>query len=86
MKSRSQLAVVDNVESEDYTGDVTLLWQFTSINTATQMNKAVPILLEMRDDIKEMKGDLKAVKANTDTIPQVLDEIKGLTEEIPDFH
>jgi hypothetical protein len=34
------------------------------------MNKAIPLLLEMRDDIK-------AVRKNTDAIPKVLEEVKG---------
>ncbi len=86
LKLRPQLAVVDNVKSEDYSDDVMPLWQFASINTATQMNKAVPILLEMRDDIKEMKVDLKAVKVNTDTIPLMREDLKAIkanTDSIP---
>lgn len=96
MTKRPQLAKVDNVKSEDYTGDVMPLWQYATMNTSSQINKAIPILLEMRDDMKEMKGDmkemkgdikemksdLKAVKGNTDAIPQVLEEIKGLRDEL----
>jgi acylphosphatase len=92
MKERPQLAVVDKVRSEDYTGDVIPLWQFASINSASQMNKAIPILQEMRDNLQavktntdtipQMREDLKAIKANTGVIPQVLDEIKGLREDI----
>ena len=97
---------MEDIVSEEYIGDVMPLWQFASLNTASQMNKAVPILLEIRDntrllpemkddlkemkgdikemkgDLKEMKGDLKAIKENTDTIPQILEEIKGLREDI----
>ncbi len=68
MKERPQLARVDDVRSEDYHGDVMPTWQFASINTASQMNKAIPLLM--------------AVKANTDAIPLVLEEIKGLREDI----
>ena len=39
------------------------------------MNKAIPVLLEMRDDLKSAKG-------NTDAIPQILEEIKGLSDEL----
>ena len=60
--------------------------KLTSINTATQINKAVPILLEIKDnvkeiksDVKEIKGDVKTVKANTGTI---IDEVRGLREDI----
>ncbi|HSD57111.1 MAG TPA: acylphosphatase [Methanotrichaceae archaeon] len=68
MTKRPQLAIVDNVRSEDYIGDVMPLWQFASINTASQMNKAVPVLLKIQD--------------NTNVTPQILDEIKGLREDI----
>jgi hypothetical protein len=36
----------------------------------------------MRDDIKEMKGDIKEVRKNTDTIPLVLEEARGIREDI----
>ena len=77
-----QLAIVDVVKSEDYTGEVMPLWQFASISTATQMNKAIPLLLAVKentDTIPEMRDDLKAVKKNTEA---TLDEIKGLKEDI----
>jgi acylphosphatase len=83
------LAKVESVSSEDYQGEIMPAWQFASIGTASQMNKAIPLLLEMRDDlkemkgdIKEMKGDIKAVRKNTDTIPLVLDEVRGIREDI----
>ncbi len=68
MTKRPSLAIVDNVKFEEYTGDVMPLWQFASINTASQMNKAVPVLLKIQD--------------NTNVTPQILDEIKGLREDI----
>ena len=77
-----QLAVVDGVKSEDYAGDVMPLWQFASIITATQMNKAIPLLLAVKENtdiIPEMRDDLKATKKNTEA---TLDEIRGLREDI----
>lgn len=77
-----QLAIVDGVKSEDYAGDVMPLWQFASISTATQMNKAIPLLLAVKentDKIPEIRDDLKSVKKNTEAS---LDEIKGLREDI----
>jgi hydrogenase maturation factor HypF (carbamoyltransferase family) len=68
MTKRPQLAIVDNVKFKEHTGDVMPLWQFASINTASQMNKAVPVLLKIQD--------------NTNVTPQILDEIKGLREDI----
>jgi len=77
-----QLAIVDGVKSEDYAGDVMPMWQFASISTATQMNKAIPLLLAVKentDKIPEIRDDLKSVKKNTEAS---LDEIKGLREDI----
>jgi len=75
-----QLAVVDGVKSEDYAGEVMPLWQFASINTATQMNKAIPLLLAVKENtdiIPEMRDDLKAIRKNTDLIPEIRDDLKA---------
>ena len=84
-KERPQLADVDNVASEEYADDVMPLWQSASINTASQMNKAIPLLLDMRDDLKEMKGDIKEMKGDIKVIRKTtdatLEEIKGMREE-----
>jgi hydrogenase maturation factor HypF (carbamoyltransferase family) len=82
MKERPPLATVDNVKSEDFTDDITPLWQFASINTASQMNKAIPLLLAVKDNTDATLEEIKAVRKNTDTIPQVLEEIKGMREDI----
>jgi len=98
MKERPLQARVDNVRSEDYPGDVMPLWQFASIITASQMNKAIPLLLAVKantdvipqmkantDSIPQMKANTDSIpqmKANTDAIPLVLEEIKGLREDI----
>jgi len=80
-----QLAQASEVTSEDYTGDIMPVWQAATMSAATQMNKAIPLLLEMNDN-------LKAVKINTDIIPQmakntekILEEVKGLREDQPSF-
>jgi acylphosphatase len=87
--TQPQPAKVSGITSDEYTGDVMPIWQAATIGSFTQLNKAIPILLEMKDD-------LKAVKKNTDQIPQIvvdlkavrkttdatLEEIKGLREDI----
>jgi acylphosphatase len=96
MKERPQLTTVDNVKSEDFADDITPLWQFASINTAYQMNKAIPLLLAVKDNTDATLEEIKAVRKNTDIIPQIsedikavrkttdatLEEIKGLREDI----
>jgi acylphosphatase len=87
-KEKPLLAVVDKVVSEDYTGDVMPLWQFASINTATQMNKAIPILLAVEKNtdlipqIAKNTDMIPQIAKNTDTIPQIHEEIKGLRDDI----
>ena len=79
-KELPQLAVVDRVRCEDYADDIMPLWQFASISTATQMNKAIPLLLAVKentDKIPEMSHDLKAVRLNTDIIPEIRDDLKA---------
>jgi acylphosphatase len=88
MTKRPQLARVDSVRSEDYAGDVMPLWQSASINTASQINKAIPILQEIREytsaipQIKINTDQIPQINASTAQIPQILEEIKGLREDI----
>jgi hypothetical protein len=56
--------------------------EYAQVCSAQQLNKAIPLLLDIRDD-------LKAVRKNTDAIPRleantnlVLEEIKGMREDI----
>ena len=77
--TQPQPATVSEVTSDEYIGDVMPVWQAATMGSFTQLNKAIPILLEMKDDLKEMKGDLKTVRKTTDA---TLEEIKGLREDI----
>ena len=70
------LASVESVVAEDYPGEIMPAWQFASIGTFSQLNKAISLLPVMRDGIKEMKVDVKEVRKNTDTIPLVLEEVR----------
>ena len=88
-EKRPSLAKVGNITSGDYSDEVMPLWQTAAMNAYGQMNKAIPILQKMGDDIAGMKDDLQAVKKNTDLIPQmakntekILEEVKGLRDEV----
>jgi acylphosphatase len=76
------LAMVDGVSSEDYPGEVMPAWQFASIGTFSQMNKAIPLLLEMKDDLKEMKGDIKEMKGDIKEMKGDIKEMKGDVKEV----
>ncbi|HNY33503.1 MAG TPA: acylphosphatase [Methanothrix soehngenii] len=80
-KQQPDLAVVDSVKSEDYAGEIMPLWQFASINTASQMNKAIPLLLGIKEntdatliEVKEIKG----IRKNTEMIPQISVDMKAI--------
>jgi hypothetical protein len=95
-KNKPELADVSKVTFEDYDGDVGRTSEVAMFCSFVQLDKAIPLLLDMGDDLKEMKSDIKAVRKNTDTIPQIsedikvvrktsgatLDEIKGIREDI----
>ena len=62
MKEQPQLDAVDNVKSEDFADDITPLWQFASINTASQMNKAIPLLIAVKDNADAILVEIKGLR------------------------
>ena len=44
---KPQFANVDRIETENYDGEVMSLDRYASINTSSQLNKAIPLLLSM---------------------------------------
>ena len=76
-KNKPELAEVSKVTFEDYNGEVGRTSEVAIFCSFVQPDKAIPLLQDMRDDLKEMKGDMKAVRKNTDAIPQVLEDLPG---------
>ena len=68
-------AEVSNIVFDDFGGDVMKIGEYAQFCATVQLNKAIPVLLDMRDDMKEMKGDMKAVRKTTEA---TLDEIKAV--------
>jgi acylphosphatase len=75
---KPELAVVSSVTYEDYEGEVGRASEVAMFFSFVQLDKAIPLLLDMRDDLKEMKGDIEAVRKNTDMIPQMSEDIKAV--------
>ncbi len=108
---------VSKIIFEDFEGDIMKIGDYSQFCSTVQMNKAIPLLLnisddlremardvkeirgdikemqgdmkemqgdmkEMRSDMKEMRSDMKEMRKNTDAIPLVLEEIKGMREDI----
>jgi len=81
-KSKPELAEVAKLTSEPFDGDVGRSSEVAMLCSFVQLDKAIPLLLDMRDDLKEMKGDIKAVRKNTDLIPQMSQDIKEMNGDI----
>ena len=77
---RPTLAKVDNVKSEDYAGDVMPSWHYAAMNTSSQMNKAIPLLLDMRDDLKALREDIQPGFAMQ--FRQVQSDVKAIKERL----
>ncbi len=61
-------AKISDITTSDYDGDVMRIAEYSQIITAIQLLKAIPAVLE--------------IQKNTRPIPQIVEEIKGLREEI----
>ena len=59
---------VSNIIFDDFDGEVMKIGEYAQFCATVQLNKAIPVLLEMRD--------------NTKATPQILEEIKGMREDI----
>ena len=74
-KSKPELAEVSKITSEPYDGEVGRTSEVAMLCSFVQLDKAIPLLLDMRDD-------LKAVRKNTDMIPQISNDIKEMKDDI----
>jgi len=81
-RQRPEHSSVTSIVFEDTDSAVMRTGEYAQVCTTVQFNKAIPQLLDFRDDMKEMKSDMKAVRKNTDTIPQTPEEIKAIREDI----
>jgi acylphosphatase len=76
---------VSNIVFDDFDGEVMRIGEYAQFCSTVQLNKAIPVLLEIRDNTRatpQILEEIKVVRKNTDASPQVLEEIKGLREDI----
>jgi acylphosphatase len=66
--SKPPLAEPSNITSEDYTGNVKPLWQAVAANTNAQINKAVPILQSICDNVKGINTSVEDVNTGVKDI------------------
>jgi acylphosphatase len=84
-KNKPELAEVSKVTSEDYNGEVGRASEVAMFCSFVQLDKVIPLLLDMRDDLKAVRktgdetlNEIKAVRKNTDTIPQISEDMKAV--------
>ena len=85
-----EFAKVDRIDAESFTGSVMPLDKYAAINTSSQMNKAIPLLLSMDGKLDSVNGKLDSVNGKLDSVNGKLD---GMLEkqdetisEIRDMH
>ena len=81
-KNKPELAEVSKVTSEDYNGEVGRASEVAMFCSFVQLDKAIPLLLEIRDNTKATPQILEEIKAVRKTGDETLSEIKGMREDI----
>ena len=79
---RPEHSLVSSIVFEDTNSNVMKTGEYAQVCTAIQLNKAIPLLLDMRDDLKEMKGDMKEMKGDMKEMKGDMKEMKGDMKEM----
>jgi len=77
--SRPERSEVSEIVFDDFDGAVMKIGEYAQFCSTVQLNKAIPLLLDIRDDMKEVRGDIKAIRKTSEA---TLVEVKGLREDI----
>ncbi len=81
-KNKPELAEVSDVTHEPYDGDIGRTSEVAMFCSFVQLDKAIPLLLDMRDDLKEVKVDIKEVKVD---IKEMKGDIKEMKVDIKEM-
>ena len=79
---RPEHSLVSSIVFEDTNSNIMKTGEYAQVCTAVQLNKAIPLLLDMRDDLKEMKGDMKEMKGDIKEMKGDMKEMKGDMKEM----
>jgi acylphosphatase len=82
-ENTTELDKVDRIDTESFTGSVMPLDKYAAINTSSQMNKAIPLLVSMDGKLDNMNGKLDSVNGKLDGMLEKQDET---ISEIQDMH
>ena len=73
---------VSGIFSDGFEGEVMKIGEYAQFCSTVQLNKAIPLLLDIRDDMKEIKVDIKEVKVDLKDIKTNIKEIKTDVQEM----
>ena len=81
---------VSSIAFEDYEGDVMKTESYAQICSSIQLNKAIPVLLDIRASINDMSANINDMSANINgmnaNINGMNDNIKGMNANINDMN
>lgn len=81
-KNKPELAEVSDVTHEPYDGDIGRTCEVAMFCSFVQLDKAIPLLLDMRDDLKEVKVDIKEMKGDIKEMKEDIKEVKADTKAV----
>jgi acylphosphatase len=81
-RQKPEHSLVSNIAFEETDSEVMKTGDYAQVCTAFQLNKAIPLLLDMRNDLKEMKGDMKEMKGDMKEMKGDMKEMKGDMKEM----
>jgi len=83
---KPQFAIVDRIVVEDHSGDVMSLDKYAAMNTSSQMNKAIPLLLSMNNKMDQMLDKQDQMLDKQDQMlgkqDETISEIRDLRDDL----
>jgi acylphosphatase len=80
--SRPDRAEVSKISYEDYDGEIWPISEYSQFCTNLQMNKAIPILLDVVDILKNIKEDTASVKKDTSSMLEKQDATISILKDV----
>jgi acylphosphatase len=81
-KNKPEMAEVSKITSEPFDGEVGRTSEIAMLCSFVQLDKAIPLLLDIRNDMKEMKGDMKEMKGDMKEMKGDMKEMKSDMKEM----
>jgi len=78
-ENKPEQARVDRIDSESFAGSVMSLDKYAAINTTSQMNKAIPLLLSMDGKLDSMNGKMGCMLDKQD---ETISVIRGMHNDL----